>query len=129
MIKALIVEDDPAIADMYQMKCELSGINVEIAKNGLEGILLLKTFTPDAILLDLVMPEMNGVEFMHFLRQNPLYVKTPVIVLTNTAAEEVPQGLWGMNIADFIIKAECTPSEVIQKIKSVVKESQSASTA
>lgn len=124
MIHVAIIEDDQAIAQMYSMKCELSGISVALAGNGKEGLLLLETFTPDVILLDLMMPEMNGAEFMHMFRQNSTNAQIPVIVLTNTGAEEAPQSLWGTGIADFIIKANCTPAEVIQKIKTVYENSQ-----
>lgn len=121
-MKVLIVEDDQAIAQMYQMKCELSGIAVKTAGNGKQGLLALENFVPDVVLLDIMMPEMNGPEFMHVFRQNTKYQETPVIVLTNMGSEEAPASLWGTHIAGYIIKAECTPSEVIQKIKNVYEQ-------
>lgn len=128
-MKIIVIEDDTSISEMYRMKCELSGITVQTAANGKEGLLMLESYTPDVVLLDLMMPEMNGSEFMHVFRQNEKFKNTPVIVLTNTGAEEAPEGLWGTGISDFIIKADCTPAEVIQKVKDVFDKSKLEHTA
>mgnify|MGYP003380733349 CR=1 FL=1 len=66
MIKVLIVEDDQAIAEMYQMKCELSGVATKHGRNGLEAFALLEDYTPDIVLLDLQMPEMGGAESVSY---------------------------------------------------------------
>jgi CheY-like chemotaxis protein len=121
-MKVLIVEDDQAIAQMYHMKCELSGIASELAQNGLEALAILEGFTPDIVLLDLQMPEMGGAEFLHVFRGKPQFVKIPVILLTNTGVEEAPADIWTHNISSYIVKANTTPSEVIQKIKSTLEE-------
>lgn len=123
MIKVLIVEDDQAIAEMYQMKCELSGVATKHGRNGLEAFAILEDFTPDIVLLDLQMPEMGGAEFLTKFRQRPQFINTPVLMLTNTGAEESPASIWKDGISGFIVKAECTPSEVINKIKDTIAES------
>lgn len=119
MIKVLIVEDDQAIADMYAFKCSMSGLGVKHAANGMEALALLQDFTPDVVLLDLMMPEMNGDEFLAKFREHPQFSTTPVIVLTNMGQEEVPKSVWDHNVKDVIIKSNCTPSEVIERVKSV----------
>lgn len=121
MIKVLIVEDDQSIAEMYQMKCELSGIAAKRARNGLEGLALLQDFTPDIILLDLQMPEMGGAEFLGNIRSNPLHANTPVLILTNTGVEEAPKSIWDHQISGFIVKANCTPSEVVNKLRTIIE--------
>ena len=120
MTKVLIVEDDQAIAEMYQLKCELSGILVKLAQNGLEALSVLEGFTPDIVLLDLQMPQMNGAEFLSQFRQRPQYSAVPVLILTNTGVEEAPTSIWECGISGFIVKANCTPSEVINKIKDTI---------
>lgn len=120
-MKVLIVEDDVAISDMYQMKCSMTGITALTAGNGEEALKVLKTFTPDVILLDIQMPVMNGAEFLRIFHADAANKNTPVLILTNTGAEEAPQEMWGAGIAGYIIKANTTPSEVIAKIKELVK--------
>ena len=122
-MKVLIVEDDQAIAQMYQMKCEFSGITAKMAGNGKEALDQLQTYEPEAILLDIMMPIMDGVEFMYKFRANEKYKNIPVLILTNLGAEEVPESMWGTGIAGYIIKANTTPSEVINKIKEIVENS------
>ena len=119
-MKALIIEDDQAIAEMYQMKCEISGIATKHAQNGLEALAVLEGFAPDIVLLDLQMPEMNGAEFLSEFRQRPQFASVPVLILTNTGVEESPQSIWKDGISGFIVKANCTPSEVINKIKETI---------
>lgn len=122
MIKVLIVEDDQAIAEMYQMKAELSGIATKRAMNGLEALAIIEGYTPDIVLLDLQMPEMNGAEFLHEFRSRPQFATTPVLILTNTGVEESPQTIWQDGISGFVVKANCTPSEVINKIKDTIEK-------
>jgi DNA-binding response OmpR family regulator len=121
-MKVLIVEDDQAIAEMYQMKCELSGISTKHGRNGLEAFAILEDFTPDIVLLDIQMPEMGGAEFLTKFRRRPQFSSTPVLMLTNTSTEESPASLWDDGISGFIVKAECTPSEVINRIKATISE-------
>ena len=81
-LRVLIVEDDQAIAEMYQMKCELSGVATKHGRNGLEAFALLEDFTPDIVLLDLQMPEMGGAEFLTKFRLRPQFINTPVLMLS-----------------------------------------------
>lgn len=120
MTKVLIVEDEQSIAEMYAMKCELSGLANKHARNGLEALALLEDFTPDIVLLDLQMPEMGGAEFLSHFRQRPQFSSVPVLILTNTGVEEAPKSIWDNGISGFVVKANCTPSEVINKIKDTI---------
>jgi len=120
MTKVLIVEDDLAIAEMYKFKCELSGMNAKHAVNGLEALSILEDFIPDAVLLDLQMPEMNGEQFLEVFRSRPQFINTPVLILTNMGEGEAPKSVWEHNIAGLIVKANCTPAEVIERIKEAI---------
>lgn len=112
----LIVEDEPSIAQMYQLKLELNDYKVLIAHNGLVGLKSLDTFQPDLILLDLMMPIMNGEEFLSKLRKHDAYHSTPVIILTNVSREEAPKTLWHYGITDYFVKAHNTPSHLIDVV-------------
>jgi DNA-binding response OmpR family regulator len=122
MTKVLIVEDDQSISQMYAFKAEMSRLSQRTARNGLEALAILNDFTPDIVLLDLQMPEMGGAEFLKVFREHPQFSVTPVIILTNTGVEEAPKEIWDLGIAGFVVKAECTPSEVIGKIHSTLKD-------
>lgn len=128
MIKVLIVEDDDTIAEMYAMKCAFSGINARRAQNGLDALSILQDFTPDAVLLDLQMPEMNGEQFLVAFRGRPQYASTPVLILTNMGEHEIPKGVFDQNVSGVIVKANCTPAEVIEKLKEVTSALPSLST-
>ena len=129
MIKVLIVEDDDTIAEMYAMKCAFSGINAHRAQNGLDALSILQDFTPDAVLLDLQMPEMNGEQFLEAFRGRPQYATTPVLILTNMGENEIPKGVFEHDVAGVIVKANCTPAEVIEKLKEVTSSTQPSSPA
>ncbi len=82
MTKIAIIEDDQAISQMYRFKFEAEGYSVETAENGKLGLELTKTFKPDVILLDLMMPEMSGDDMLELLRKEPWGKDITVIVLT-----------------------------------------------
>lgn len=116
-IKIAIIEDDPTINQMYRMKFESEGFDVQLADNGRAGIALVKDFLPDIILLDLKMPEMNGDEALAEIRSNDWGKTIPVIILTNTGLEESPGELDSLGISSYILKAELTPHQVVTKVK------------
>lgn len=117
MTKIAIIEDDPVISQMYRMKFEASGFQVEIADNGVRGVALAKAFDPDIILLDLGMPEMTGDEALVEIRKLPEHKTTPVIILTNLGEEEAPKGLRDLGIHSYIVKANLTPRQVTSRVK------------
>lgn len=120
MTKIAIIEDDPVINQMYRMKFEATGFDVQVADNGKSGIELVQTFAPDLILLDLHMPEMSGDEALARIRSQPWGAQVPVIILTNTGLEESPKSLRNLNIHSYIVKAELTPSQVVDKVKTAL---------
>ena len=117
MTKIAIVEDDPVISQMYRMKFEADGFDVKLADNGKRGVALIEDFRPDMILLDLQMPEMTGDEVLEAVRKESWGQDIPVIVLTNLGAEEAPKSLKGLGIHSYIVKAEFTPRQVVQRVK------------
>lgn len=117
MTKIAIIEDDSVINQMYRMKFEADGFEVQVADNGKTGIELVKTFLPDIILLDLQMPEMTGDEALRHMRAEAWGQKIPVIILTNLGIEESPKELKDLGIHSYIVKAELTPSQVVTRVK------------
>lgn len=117
MAKVAIVEDDLAIAQMYRLKFEAEGYKVDIAENGKLGLALCEEMKPDLVLLDLMMPEMNGDEMLEKMRKTDWGKKPKVIILTNVSEQESPDRLSKLGIDGFIVKAEMTPREVADLVK------------
>ncbi len=117
MTKIAIIEDDQVINQMYRMKFEAAGFDVATASDGEAGVAIVKKFHPDLILLDLQMPNMNGVEALSLIRALPSHKQTPVIVLTNLGEEEAPDGLRKLGVHGYIVKADFTPRQVVERVK------------
>ena len=115
--KIAIIEDDAAIAQMYRMKFEAEGYNVETAENGKLGLALAQEMNPDIILLDLMMPEMTGEEMLSKMRATDWGKDIKVIILTNMGEQEAPVSLKTMNVLAFIVKADMTPRQVAELVK------------
>jgi DNA-binding response OmpR family regulator len=90
----LIIEDDQIVANIYSNKLTVEGFQVEIALNGEAGLGTVKSFRPDAIVLDLLLPKMSGVEVMKFVRADPDFGKVPIIVFSNTYLTNMVQEAW-----------------------------------
>ena len=115
--KIAIIEDDTAISQMYRMKFEAEGYQVETAENGKLGLGLAEEMKPDIILLDLMMPEMNGDEMLTKLRRTEWGKNIKVIILTNMGEQEAPASLRDLGVEAFIVKADMTPRQVAELVK------------
>ncbi len=116
-VKIAIIEDDQAISQMYRMKFEAEGYEVETAENGKLGYELAKAMRPDMILLDLMMPEMNGDECLAKIRKESWGENVKVIILTNMGEQEAPEVLKSLSVLAFIVKANMTPRQVADLVK------------
>ncbi len=117
MPKIAIVEDDQAISQMYRFKFESEGFTVETASNGKLGLELAENMKPDIILLDLMMPEMNGDEMLTLMRKKPWGKKIKVIILTNMGEQEIPAAVHDLQVSGVILKADMTPRQVADLVK------------
>lgn len=117
MSKIAIIEDDQAISQMYRIKFEMEGFEVETAENGKLGLELCEKFRPDIILLDLMMPEMTGDQMLSELRKLDWGKEIKVIILTNKGEQEAPAVLQELSVRRFIVKAEMTPRQVAEMVK------------
>ena len=115
--KVAIVEDDQAISQMYRFKFEAEGFEVETASNGKLGLELAEKMKPDIILLDLMMPEMNGDEMLEKLRSTAWGKEIKVIILTNKGEQEIPDKVRQLNVQAVILKADMTPRQVTELVK------------
>ena len=117
MTKIAIIEDDAVINQMYRMKFEAEGFEVQMAGNGKLGVALVEKMRPDVILLDLRMPEMTGAEALALIRKETWGKDIPVLILTNVGEEEAPASLKTLGVDSYIVKADLTPSQVVDRVK------------
>jgi len=116
-IKILIIEDDPFLSGMYSTKFEMENFKVSSAEDGEKGLRLAANESPDIILLDILIPKINGFKVLEELKKAPATKSIPVILLTNLSQKsEIEQGL-ALGAVDYLIKAHFMPSEVVDKIK------------
>jgi len=120
--KILIVEDDNFVAEVYLAKLSEMGYETALAQNGEEGLAELKKGKVDLILLDILMPIMNGIEMLEEVKKNEEWKNIPVILLTNIGEKESIQKVREMGVKNYLIKSHFTPAEVIEKVESVFKE-------
>jgi DNA-binding response OmpR family regulator len=121
MKNVVIIEDDRTILEMYTLKFSSEGYGVFTAKNGEEGLKVLHGTKADVVLLDIMMPIMDGVTMLKKLRETSWGKNLPVFILTNVSEDEAPQALQSLNIAGYIIKANATPQQVLHKIEKYLK--------
>jgi two-component system, OmpR family, alkaline phosphatase synthesis response regulator PhoP len=118
MSKILIVEDDPLIVKIYTTRLTADGYTVISAENGADGINLAETDYPDLVVLDVMMPKMDGFEVLERLRKNEKFKTTPILLYSNLAQEEEIARALALGATEFIVKANLSPLEMVAKIKS-----------
>ncbi len=118
--KVLIAEDEETLLDMYTIKLEKEGFEVFGAHDGEEAVKLAKESNPDIILLDIIMPKIDGFSALEEMRKEKSLDKVPIIMLTNLGQkEDIDKGKeFGAN--DYLVKANTTPAEVVEKINEVL---------
>lgn len=117
MTKVLIVEDEVLLSDVYSMVLNLNGFTTEVASNGLEALEKLKTFPADIVLLDLLMPLMDGITFLKTLRHDP--TKSPkIIVYSNLFDSRKEEEVKSLGAIDIILKSSLTPDGLVELVSS-----------
>jgi DNA-binding response OmpR family regulator len=120
MTKVLLVEDDPSISRLYFKALTFEHYEVQTAENGVKALEVLKNYGPDAILLDIMMPEMNGIDLLKKLKSDVNTEEIPIIVLTNVADSDVTLEAVECGAALILIKSQIEPDQVIEAIQKVV---------
>lgn len=121
MHKILIIEDDVSIRKLYALKLQLSGFKVFEAVDGVEGLQMAEELMPDMILLDILMPRMNGADMLQKLRETEWGADMRVIMLTNLSKDEAPSILKFLNVDRYVIKAHYTPRQVVDIVREVLR--------
>jgi len=114
--RILIADDDTTIRDMYRERILAAGFEVIEAADGEEAFDLARHKTPDLILLDIMMPKVNGLDTLAILKQSEETKKIPVIILTALTSEVEKVREISPDFVDYIVKADTTPGDVVDKI-------------
>jgi signal transduction histidine kinase/HAMP domain-containing protein len=113
----LIFEDEPYVQRMYQRVFDLVKYEVELAANGDQGVARVKAFRPDLILLDIMMPKVNGLEVLHDLKADKDTKDVPVLILTNIGETETIDKAKQLGAAGYLIKSDFTPTQLLEEVK------------
>lgn len=119
-IKIVLVEDDPTLVDMYTVKFTQEGFDLKVAQDGAQGLELAKRELPAVVLLDVIMPGMDGFAVLEALKNNPSTKSIPVLLLTNLGQDADKQKGEKLGAADYLVKANLTPGEVVEKVRSLL---------
>jgi len=121
MAKILIIEDDPLMARMYQKIFSFEGYQIEVAQDGEDGLEKVKNNHPNLILLDVMMPKMNGFQVLEKLKVDPDTKKIPVVMLTNLAGQSDAEKALTKGAVKYIVKSEYEPKQVANMVKEILK--------
>lgn len=115
--KILVVEDETFLVKIYSVKLKKEGYDVIIVNDGEEAVKMAEEFAPDIILLDLMLPKMNGFDALERIRANPVNKNTPIIVLSNLGQDEDLKRAKSLGADDYLVKANFSIQEVVGKIR------------
>lgn len=120
-IKVLLIEDEATLSAMYQAKFKREGLSVVAATDGEDGLVKAKQDNFDIILIDIIMPKLDGFSVLKELRTWPQYRLTPMVLLTNLGQEEDIKKGQALGATDYMVKASHTPVQVVEKIRELMK--------
>jgi len=120
MKKILIIEDDQIVSNVYRNKLTVEGYQAEVAPDGETGLKMMRTFQPDAIVLDLMLPKMSGVEVIKEIRNEANYSELPIIVFSNTYLTNLIQDAWKAGATKCVSKINCSPKDLLELMRRTI---------
>lgn len=118
--KILLVEDDVFMLDLLSDKLRKSGFDISVAVDGEECMKVLESLKPDLVLLDIVMPKMDGLDVLRRIKASQELSTIPVIVLSNLGQKEEVDRAVDLGAKDYIIKANFTTKEIVEKLNRIL---------
>lgn len=118
--KILIVDDEEILRRIYSDRLTFEGFDVETAGDGEEAVTKMQAAPPNLILLDILMPKLNGLQVLEQMNTNPVLKAIPVIVLSNVANDENIKKALSLGAKDYLLKTNFSPNEIISKIKTLI---------
>ncbi len=119
-VKVLLVEDEIPLVDMYTIKFTQEGFDLTVASSGEQALELAKKTLPDVVMLDVILPGMDGFAILKELKADPATKTIPVLLLTNLGQDADKKKGQELGAADYLVKADFTPGEVVEKVKAAL---------
>ena len=127
-MRLLIIEDDRIIGNIYSKKFAGEGFNVEVAEDGQTGLERISGFRPDIVLLDLMLPKLNGLDILTRVRANPEFARLPIIVFSNAYMSTVIDAAWKAGATTVLTKANTSPKKLTETIAELLAQTTPAGT-
>jgi len=121
-VRVLFVEDDPSVAQMYKLKLELDGYEVDVAPDGEKALELARRDLPDIIFLDIRLPRLDGFGVLEALRKDAKTERLPVVILSNYSEKQLIERGLRLGALDYLIKTETTPAHLSSGLEKWLKE-------
>ena len=118
MAKILLIDDDAVLLKLYSTRLANDNHEISTASNGEEGLRLIQDNKPDVIILDLLMPKMNGFKFLETIKKNEISAQIPIIVFSSVANNEQIQRLNQLGVTIYLNKIDTTPTQLVSVIES-----------
>lgn len=115
--KILLVEDDDALASVYQSRLEVEGFNVQRVANGEDALATAVSYRPDLVLLDAMMPKVSGFDVLDILRNTPETVNMKIIMLTALSQDSDKKRAQDLGVDDYLVKSQVVIADVVQRIR------------
>ncbi|OGY28215.1 MAG: hypothetical protein A3F33_03310 [Candidatus Woykebacteria bacterium RIFCSPHIGHO2_12_FULL_43_10] len=126
--RLLLVEDDFFIRDLYKRQLEGAGITVDVAGTGQEGLDAIKKGTYDLVLLDIMLPGIDGMAVLREVKSNEATKNTRIVLLTNMGQDDVIKDSFKVGAEGYLIKSTFTPKEVVREVQTFLDKSPGSST-
>jgi DNA-binding response OmpR family regulator len=124
--KILIIEDESTLLEAIERKLKIEGFQTITAMDGKEGMRKIETEKPDLILLDIMMPVMDGFEVLEEMKRKEYLPKIPVIIISNSGQPVEIEKALSLGVRDYLVKAEFSPDEVLNKVNNIIKKNSGA---
>jgi CheY-like chemotaxis protein len=119
-MKVLLVEDEEFIRDLFKRQLDLSGFATDAFANGQDGLAAISKNAYDLVLLDIMLPDINGLQILQNIRQNPATKGVAVVLLTNLGQDAVIKQGFELGADGYLVKAAYTPDQIVQEVKNIM---------
>jgi len=120
MMKVLIIEDNVTVTTLYRNMLRAAGFVVEAAADGAKGLAAVSSFRPDVVLLDLMLPAIDGLSVLRTLRADPEWTALPIVVFSNSYSGQRLTEVWEAGATQVLAKASSTPKQVVEAVRATV---------
>ena len=122
MANILLIDDDPVLLKLYSTRLMADGHQVNTVSNGEAAITLLETVIPDLIVVDLLMPKLNGFSFLEYVNTQPQFSRVAKIVFSSVVNEEQIERLKTLGVSKYLNKTDTTPTQLVEVINSMLPQ-------